>query len=97
MSESAVNRKNKLPMDSINNVDKNENSSEFVLLYSAANEIEATIIKGKLESAGIETVLSPDISFFRGRYSGTVLPGAPWLLHVHKARAEEAKRLLGIT
>jgi len=69
--------------------------SRWIKIFRAPNEVEASLLKGYLESKGIKANVIPDTtSAFMGRYAGTRPATLPHYLFVEEGKAEEAKELL---
>ena len=66
----------------------------FVLLQTTRNEIDATLIKGKLESDGIKSMVSSINN--NSPLNGTWLTAQdiPYGVYVEEAKVEEAKKFL---
>jgi hypothetical protein len=67
---------------------------KLIPIHTSPNEIQARLIKGYLENNGIKSIIRPDSLTFRGRFSGTTLHDAEWMIYVRKDQAEKAKKIL---
>ena len=63
-----------------------------VQVYSAESEMEASVIKGRLESEGIKSSIVPSlVTFYNTSVQGTYVPHG---VFVEKDKADEAKKIL---
>ncbi len=65
-----------------------------IQISSAPSEIEASIIKGYLEAAGIPATIAPDNNNFSLGANGYNGPNVTYVIFVDEEKAEEAKKLL---
>ncbi len=63
-------------------------------IYQAPNQIDAEIIKGRLEAEGIKVSISPDSSEYRGRFAGTMLHASRWDVNVEDDDIVKTRELL---
>lgn len=66
----------------------------FIHIYSAQNEMEASLIKGNLESVDIKSIISPVNNNSPLNGSWLTVQDIPYGVYVEKEKVEEAKRFL---
>ena len=67
----------------------------FVQVYLARNEMEASIVKGNLEGANIQTTISPGKNHAPLTGSCLTAQGIPYGVYVKQDKVEEVKKILG--
>lgn len=65
-----------------------------IQVYSAQGEVNASIIKGYLEDAGIPATITPDNNNFSLSLHVSKGPNVTYIIFVEEEKSEEAKKLL---
>jgi hypothetical protein len=65
-----------------------------IQISSAPSEIDASIIKGQLEAAGISATIVPDNNNFSLSLHVSRGPNVTYVIFVEEEKVEEAKKLL---
>jgi hypothetical protein len=65
-----------------------------IQISSAPSEIDASIIKGYLDGAGIPATIAPDNNNFSLSLNVSKGPNVTYVIFVDEEKAEEAKKLL---